>query len=130
MFTAFKWRANVSDSASTLGFQTINDIKSELIKPGLDPRKIIYQLEFDQTIRTINDLSVGQILPGIVNNVTNFGAFVDIGIKENGLIHISHLADEYIDNPSDFIKVHQHVKAKVVSVDVERKRIGLSLKGI
>ncbi len=116
--------------ASTLGYQTINDIKSELIKPGLDPRKIIYQLEFDPTIRTINDLSVGQILPGIVNNVTNFGAFVDIGIKENGLIHISHLADEYIDNPSDFIKVHQHVKAKVVSVDVERKRIGLSLKGI
>ena len=113
-----------------LGFQTINDIKSELIKPGLDPRKIIYQLEFDPTIRTINDLSIGQILPGIVNNVTNFGAFVDIGIKENGLIHISHLADEYIENPSDFIKVHQHVKAKVVSVDVERKRIGLSLKGI
>ncbi|MDG2370146.1 MAG: Tex-like N-terminal domain-containing protein [Flavobacteriales bacterium] len=124
---AINWEQHLS---STLGFQTINDIKSELIKPGLDPRKIIYQLEFDPTIRTINDLSIGQILPGIVNNVTNFGAFVDIGIKENGLIHISHLADEYIENPSDFIKVHQHVKAKVVSVDVERKRIGLSLKGI
>ena len=112
------------------GSQTIKDIKEELIKPGLDPRKIIYQLEFDSSIRSINDLSIGQILPGIVNNVTNFGAFIDIGIKENGLIHISHLANEYVDDPLEFIKVHQHVKAKIISIDVERKRIGLSLKDV
>ena len=116
--------------SSAFGLQTMKDIKGELVKPGLDPRKIIYQLEFDSSIRTIDDLSIGKILPGIVNNVTNFGAFVDIGIKENGLIHISHLANEYVEEPSEFIKVHQHVKVKVLSIDVQRKRIGLSLKDV
>ena len=83
--------------------------------------------EFDKTIRTINDLEVGKELTGIVNNITNFGAFVDIGIKENGMIHISNLADEFISNPSDVIALHQHVKVEVISMDKERKRIGLKL---
>ena len=115
---------------SHFGEQTFNDVKAELAKPGLDPRKVIFQLEFDKDLKSIDDLEVGRIVPGIVNNVTNFGAFVDIGIKENGLIHISNLANEFIDDPTKIVKVHQHVKAKVISIDTERKRIGLSLKDI
>ena len=110
--------------------QSIEDLKRELIKPGHDPRKVIFQLEFDSSIQSINDVKVGQILNGIVNNVTNFGAFVDIGIKENGLIHISNLANEFVDDPSKIIKLHQHLKVRVISVEKERKRIGLSLKDI
>ena len=105
-------------------------MKQELAKPGLDPRKIIYQLEFDKSLKSIQDVKVGAVVAGIVNNVTNFGAFVDIGIKENGLIHISRLSEEYIDDPTEIVKVHQHVKAKIISVDVPRKRIGLSLIGV
>jgi len=115
---------------SQFGKQTFNDVKQELAKPGRDPRKVIFQLEFDKNLKSIDDLEVGNIVPGIINNVTNFGAFVDIGIKENGLIHISNLANEYIDDPTKIVKVHQHVKAKVISIDKERKRIGLSLKDI
>ncbi|MBG15304.1 MAG: RNA-binding transcriptional accessory protein [Crocinitomicaceae bacterium] len=110
--------------------EAIADLKRELLKPGADPRKVIYQLEFDSSIKSINDVKVGQIFPGIINNVTNFGAFVDIGIKENGLIHISHLANQYIDDPTEIVQVHQHVRVKVISIDVERKRIGLSLKDV
>ena len=106
------------------------DVKEELAKPGIDPRKIIFQLEFDQTLKSINDLEIGKIVPGIINNVTNFGAFVDIGIKENGLIHISNLCNEYVDDPSKVVKIHQHIKAKIISIDKERKRIGLSLKDL
>jgi protein Tex len=101
------------------------DILNELKKPGRDPRKKAKILEFSKSIRTINDLVEGMRLPGIVTNVTNFGAFVNIGIKENGLIHKSQLADTYVENPTDFISLHDHVEVLVVEIDKDRKRIGL-----
>ncbi|MEY4522567.1 MAG: hypothetical protein RIT10_1752 [Bacteroidota bacterium] len=104
---------------------TFEDLIKELKKPGRDPRKTAKVLEFDASIRTINDLRVGMILPGIVTNVTAFGAFVNIGIKENGLIHKSQLADVYVENPADFIQLHEHVDVQVLEVDPERKRVGL-----
>ncbi|MDX1653416.1 MAG: helix-hairpin-helix domain-containing protein, partial [Brumimicrobium sp.] len=103
------------------------DLISELSKPGRDPRKTIKVLEFDSTIKTIEDLNVGKILNGIVTNVTDFGAFVNIGIKQNGLIHKSNLADVYVENPSDHIKLHEHVSVEVIQIDAERNRIGLKL---
>lgn len=111
-----------------IGLPTLHDIINELEKPGRDMRKGIKVFEFDPTIRTIDDVKVGMRLPGIVTNVTNFGAFVDIGIKENGLVHISQLADRYISNPADVVSLHQHVEVKVIEVDKERKRIQLSMK--
>lgn len=117
-------------TTETVGLPTLNDIIKELEKPGRDPRSVIKVFEFDKTIYKIEDLKEGMILPGIVTNVTNFGAFVDIGIKENGLIHISQLADEFISDPSTVVSVHQQLNVKVVSVDIERKRIQLSLKGL
>lgn len=110
-----------------IGLPTLKDIIQELAKPGRDPRKKFKQLEFDDTISTINDLKEGMILPGIVTNVTNFGAFVDLGIKVNGLIHVSQLRKEFITNPADYISVHQQVKVKIVSLDIERSRIQLSM---
>lgn len=104
---------------------TFKDILNELKKPGRDPRKQAKVLEFDATIRTIEDLKIGMELNGIVTNVTAFGAFVNIGIKENGLIHKSQLADEYVEDPSKYISLHEHVKVQVVEIDVPRKRIGL-----
>lgn len=104
---------------------TFNDIVAELKKPGRDPRKKAKVLEFSQSIRTISDLVVGMKLPGIVTNVTAFGAFVNLGIKENGLIHKSNLADVYVDDPAQFIALHEHVEVEVIEVDVERKRVGL-----
>lgn len=104
---------------------TFDDIIKELKKPGLDPRKKAKVLEFDSTIRTIDDLRVGMTLPGIVTNVTAFGAFVNIGIKENGLIHKSQLADSYVEDPSQFISLHEHVDVQVLEVDSARKRVGL-----
>ncbi len=112
------------------GLPTLEDIMKELEKPGRDPRKQIKVFEFDKSIRSMDDLEPGQIVPGIVNNITNFGAFVDIGIKQNGLVHISNLADQYVSNPADIVKLHQHVRVKVLSVDKERGRIQLSLKGV
>ena len=111
----------------TIDSFTFNDIISELKKPGLDPRKKAAVLEFDQNVQTIKDLKEGIILPGIINNVTSFGAFVNIGIKENGLIHKSNLAVHFVEDPSDIVHLHQHVKVKVISIDIERKRIGLAL---
>jgi uncharacterized protein len=104
---------------------TFDDILKELKKPGRDPRKKAKVLEFDSTIRTIDDLRTGMILPGIVTNVTAFGAFVNIGIKENGLIHKSNLADVYVEDPSQFIALHEHVQVQVLEVDASRKRVGL-----
>jgi uncharacterized protein len=104
---------------------TFDDIIKELKKPGRDPRKKASVLEFDSSIRTIEDLRTGMILPGIVTNVTAFGAFVNIGIKENGLIHKSNLADVYVDDPSKFISLHEHVDVQVVEIDIPRKRVGL-----
>jgi len=113
-----------SDFPEVDGF-TFEDVISELKKPGLDPRKKAKVLEFDATIRTIDDLRTGMILPGIVTNVTAFGAFVNIGIKENGLIHKSQLADVYVDDPAKFISLHEHVQVQVMEIDIARKRIGL-----
>lgn len=104
---------------------TFQDVINELKKPGLDPRKKAKVLEFDSAIRSIEDLRSGMILPGIVTNVTAFGAFVNIGIKENGLIHKSQLADTYVDDPTKFISLHEHVQVQVVEIDAVRKRIGL-----
>lgn len=107
------------------GLETLTDIIEELKKPGRDPRKLVKVFEFDPTLKTISDLEVGKTYPGVVNNVTNFGAFVDLGIKENGLIHISNLSDEYISNPADVIALHEQVMVEVIEVDAGRKRIGL-----
>jgi uncharacterized protein len=104
---------------------TFDDIINELKKPGRDPRKMAKVLEFDHRIKTIDDLKVGMTLTGIVTNVTAFGAFVNIGIKENGLIHKSNLAETYVDDPAKFIALHQHVEVQVLEVDAARKRVGL-----
>ena len=111
-----------------VGLPTLNDILQELEKPGRDPRNTIKVFEFDATVKTINDLRIGMELPGIVTNITNFGAFVDIGIKENGLIHISNMAERYISNPAEVVSVHQHVRVKVLEVDGIRKRVQLKLE--
>ena len=104
---------------------TFDDIIKELKKPGRDPRKKAKVLEFDNSIRTIDDLRIGMILPGIVTNVTAFGAFVNIGIKENGLIHKSQLAETYVEDPAQFISLHEHVEVQVLEIDASRKRVGL-----
>lgn len=113
-----------------VGLPTLTDIKNELLKPGRDPRKPIKVFEFADGIFNISDLQVGMILPGIVNNITKFGAFVDVGIKESGLIHVSEMADRFISDPNEIVKLHQHVKVRVKDLDIARKRIQLSLKGI
>lgn len=112
----------------TVGLPTLNDIMEELDKPGRDPRKGIKMFEFDPNIRTIEDLREGMILPGIVTNITNFGCFVDVGIKENGLVHVSELADRFVSDPTEVVSLHQHVEVKVLSVDLARKRVQLSMK--
>ncbi|MEH6407668.1 MAG: Tex family protein [Leeuwenhoekiella sp.] len=111
----------------TIGLPTLKDIINELEKPGLDIRSEAKVFTFNQNIKTINDLEIGQLLPGIVNNVTNFGAFVDVGIKESGLIHISNLADGYVSDVSAHISLHEQVVVKVLEVDISRKRIQLKL---
>lgn len=114
--------------SETVGQETLNDILQELEKPGRDPRTKVQVLEFDPNIRTINDVKEGMVLPGIVTNITNFGCFVDFGIKENGLVHISELADRFVSNPTEVVSLHQYVKVRVLSIDMERKRIQLSMK--
>lgn len=111
----------------TVGILGIKDILKELEKPGLDPRKAAKIFEFDPNVKTINDVRSGMILPGIVNNITAFGCFVDIGIKESGLVHISQLKEGYVSDVNEVVKLHQHVQVKVVEVDEERKRIQLTM---
>ena len=110
-----------------IGLFTLKDIISELEKPGLDPRETAKVFTFNQNVRTINDLREGQLLPGIVNNITNFGCFVDIGIKESGLVHVSNLANKFVSDVSSIVTLHQQVIVKVLEVDIARKRIQLSL---
>ena len=110
-----------------VGLPTLNDILDELEKPGRDPRSVIKVFEFDQNVKNIKDLKEGMELPGIITNITNFGAFCDVGIKENGLIHISNLSDSFVSNPADVVSLHQHVQVRVLEVDFERKRIQLKL---
>lgn len=110
-----------------VGLPTLNDILQELEKPGRDPRSAVKVFEFDATVKTIGDLRIGMELPGIVTNITNFGAFVDVGIKENGLVHVSNMAERYVSNPAEVVSVHQHVKVRVLEVDAVRKRVQLKL---
>ena len=114
----------------TVGLPTLTDILQELDKPGRDPRQKIQVFEFDKNVQTIDDLQEGMELPGIINNITNFGCFVDIGIKENGLVHISQLADKFVSDPTTVVSMHQHVRVRVLSIDHERKRIQLTMKGL
>lgn len=115
----------VTDKA---GLPTLQDIMQELAKPGRDPRTQFDLFEFDKSISTINDVKVGMVVPGIITNITNFGCFVDIGVHQDGLVHISQLANHYVKNPNDEVKLNQKVMVKVIGVEVERKRINLSMK--
>lgn len=114
----------------TVGLPTLTDIMQELDKPGRDPRQQIEVFEFDKNVKTLEDLTEGMELPGIVTNITNFGCFVDIGIKENGLVHVSQLADKFVSDPTTVVSIHQHVRVKVMSIDRDRKRIQLTMKGL
>ena len=117
-------------ASDDVGMPTLKDIMEELAKPGRDPRATIKVLEFSDEITSIEDLRTGMVLPGIVTNITNFGAFVDVGIKQDGLVHVSQVVDKYISHPGEVLKLHQHVTVKVMGVDLERQRIQLSMKGV
>ena len=112
------------------GLPTLTDIMKELEKPGRDPREQIEEFEFDKSIQSIDDLHEGMVLPGIVTNITNFGAFVDIGVHQDGLVHVSQLADRYVSDPTQVVRLHQHVQVRVTAVDLRRQRISLSMKGL
>ena len=112
------------------GLPTLTDIMRELEKPGRDPRQQIEEFEFDSSVQTINDLHEGMELPGIVTNNTNFGAFVDIGVHQDGLVHVSQMADRYVSDPTQVVRLHQHVRVKIIAVDLRRQRISLSMKGM
>lgn len=112
----------------TVGMPTLTDIMAELEKPGRDPREQIEKFEFDKNVTSVDDLVAGMVLPGIVTNITNFGAFVDVGVHQDGLVHVSQLADRYVADPTQVVKLHQHVKVRVVEVDRKRNRISLSMK--
>jgi len=113
-----------------VGIPTLTDIMSELEKPGRDPREQLEEFEFDPNVKEIDDLVEGMVLPGIVTNITNFGCFVDIGVHQDGLVHVSQLADRYVRDPNEVVKLHQHVKVRVMEVDFRRNRISLSMKGV
>ena len=112
----------------TVGMPTLTDIMAELEKPGRDPREQIEEFEFDKNVTSVDDLVAGMVLPGLVTNITNFGAFVDVGVHQDGLVHVSQLADRYVTDPTQVVKLHQHVKVRVVEVDRKRNRISLSMK--
>jgi uncharacterized protein len=112
-----------------VGLPTLTDIMKELEKPGRDPRKQIEEFEFDSSVQCVEDLHEGMELPGIVTNITNFGAFVDIGVHQDGLVHVSQLADRYVSDPTQVVRLHQHVRVRVIGVDLRRQRISLSMRG-
>ena len=112
-----------------VGLPTLTDIMKELEKPGREPREQIEEFEFDSSVQTIDDLREGMELPGIVTNITNFGAFVDIGVHQDGLVHVSQLADKYVSDPTTVVRLHQHVRVRVISIDIRRQRISLSMRG-
>ena len=113
-----------------VGLPTLTDIMKELEKPGRDPREQIEEFEFDSSVQTIEDLHEGMELPGIVTNITNFGAFVDIGVHQDGLVHVSQMANKYVKDPTQVVRLHQHVRVRVIAVDLRRQRISLSMKGV
>lgn len=128
-----KIRNNVDLEAyvtKTVGMPTLTDIMDELSKPGRDPRSALEAPGFDDSVTTINDLKPGMELNGVVNNITAFGAFVDIGIKENGLVHISQISDRFVSSPTEAVSVNQHVRVRVLEVDYARRRIALTMKGV
>jgi uncharacterized protein len=112
----------------TIGLPTLQDIVKEIEKPGVDPREKATVFSFDKNIKKISDLRTGQLVPGIINNITNFGCFVDLGIKESGLIHISNLSDTFVKDVNTIVRLQQHVVVKVLEVDIIRKRIQLALE--
>ena len=116
--------------SAEVGMPTLTDIMAELDKPGLDPRGEVEKFEFDASIKEIEDLQVGMVVPGIVTNITKFGAFVDIGVHNDGLVHVSQMSNRYIQDPSEVVKLHEHVMVRVAEVDLKRKRIALSMKGV
>jgi uncharacterized protein len=118
-------KSYISDS---IGEYTIEDILKELEKPGRDPRAAIEEFRFDETIKAIEDVKPGMTVPGIVTNITNFGVFVDIGVKQDGLVHISQLSNTFVSDPNEVVKLNQKVMVTVTEVDVPRKRISLSMK--
>ena len=126
LFLQIKNQPNMVDTHYVL--HRLNDIMSELSKPGRDPREKFEIFSFEEGINRIEDLKVGMNLPGIVTNITNFGAFVDIGVHQEGLVHKSELADKFVKNPTDIVKLHQRVSVAVLNVDLPRKRIALSMK--
>ncbi|OFQ18310.1 RNA-binding transcriptional accessory protein [Prevotella sp. HMSC073D09] len=113
-----------------VGMPTLNDIVAELEKPGRDPREDLEEFAFDERVHTVADLVPGMLLPGIVTNITKFGAFVDVGVHQDGLVHVSQLANRYVADPAEVVKLHQHVQVKVVEVDTRRNRISLTMKGV
>ena len=113
-----------------VGLPTLTDIMKELEKPGRDPREQIEEFEFDSSVQTVEDLREGMELPGIVTNITNFGAFVDVGVHQDGLVHVSQLADRYVSDPTQVVHLHQHVRVRVIGIDLRRNRISLSMKGM
>ena len=111
-----------------MGIPTLTDILHELEKPSRDPRTHIEEFHFDESVHTIEDLQVGMVLPGIITNIANFGAFCDVGVHKDGLIHISEMANRRISSPSEVVSLHQHVRVRVIDIDRARGRIQLSLK--
>jgi uncharacterized protein len=109
---------------------TLEDILKELDKPGRDPRQQLEEFSFSSEVKTLEDVQVGMVLPGIVTNITNFGAFVDIGVHTQGLVHVSELADKYVKDPNTVVSLHQHVKVRVKDVDLRRGRLSLSMKNL
>ena len=112
------------------GLPTLQDIMKELEKPGLDPRAKFEVFEFDKNVTRIEDVKEGMVLPGIVTNITAFGAFVDIGVHQDGLVHVSQMANRRVNDPGEVVHLHQHLKVKVLEVDLRRHRISLTLKGL
>ena len=122
-------KINLADYVNDkIGLPTLNDIMQELAKPGRDPRQKFDVFEFAKGVNGIEDLLPGMVLPGIVTNITAFGAFVDIGVHQDGLVHVSQMADRFIRDPKEVVKINQKVQVRVLEVDKDRKRIGLSMK--
>src|SRR5690606_3190898 len=114
--------------SETVGLPTLQDILEELAKPGRDPRETFEVFAFEESVNSMTDLKVGMKLPGVVTNITAFGAFVDVGVHQDGLVHLSHLADRFVKDPNEIVSVNQKVQVTVMEIDIPRKRVGLSMK--
>ena len=113
-----------------VGLPTLTDIMKELEKPGRDPRAQIEVFKFDERVNHFDDLHIGMELPGIVTNITRFGAFVDVGVHQDGLVHVSQLANRYVSDPNDVVRLHQHVRVRVIELDEKRHRIAFTMRGV